>query len=204
MLTAFAKGLRLGLLLQLSVGPVFIFVLQTAIARGIGDALAAVLAVTLVDAGYIILALLGVGTWLNQKQQLQTGLRYLGALVLLLFALQTFSSIFTMTQLAATDKIAPLSDSFTAAALLTLSNPLTIIFWLGILSAQATQQQFTCMQLVYFCGGCLSATFVFLSCIALAADKCAFLLTPALQQFINIALGLMLIIFACKMLRHKS
>lgn len=67
MLTAFAKGLRLGLLLQLSVGPVFIFVLQTAIARGIGDALAAVLAVTLVDAGYIILAFLGVGTWLNQK-----------------------------------------------------------------------------------------------------------------------------------------
>lgn len=131
MLTAFAKGLRLGLLLQLSVGPIFLFVLQTAIARGIADALAAVLAVTLVDAGYIILALLGVGTWLNQKQQLQTGLRYLGALVLLLFALQTFSSIFTMTQLAATDKIAPLSDSFTAAALLTLSNPLTIIFWLG-------------------------------------------------------------------------
>lgn len=78
MLTAFAKGLRLGLLLQLSVGPIFLFVLQTAIARGIADALAAVLAVTLVDAGYIILALLGVGTWLNQKQQLQTGLLLFG------------------------------------------------------------------------------------------------------------------------------
>ena len=52
MLNSFIRGLRLGIILQLSIGPVCLFILQTAIARGITEALKAVLAVVLVDAFY--------------------------------------------------------------------------------------------------------------------------------------------------------
>ena len=61
MLNSFIRGLRLGIILQLSIGPVCLFILQTAIARGITEALKAVLAVVLVDAFYILLALYGLG-----------------------------------------------------------------------------------------------------------------------------------------------
>lgn len=65
MLNSFIRGLRLSIILQLSIGPVCLFILQTAIARGITEALKAVLAVVLVDAFYILLALYGLGTCLK-------------------------------------------------------------------------------------------------------------------------------------------
>lgn len=65
MLNSFIRGLRLAIILQLSIGPVCLFILQTAIARGITEALKAVLAVVLVDAFYILLALYGLGTCLK-------------------------------------------------------------------------------------------------------------------------------------------
>jgi threonine/homoserine/homoserine lactone efflux protein len=68
LLNTFLGGLRLGIILQLSVGPVFLFVLQTAITRGITSALLAVTAVTLIDACYILLALLGIRTTLCCKR----------------------------------------------------------------------------------------------------------------------------------------
>jgi len=39
LLNSFIRGLRLGIILQLSIGPVCLFILQTAIARGITEAL---------------------------------------------------------------------------------------------------------------------------------------------------------------------
>ena len=86
MLNSFIRGLRLGIILQLSIGPVCLFILQTAIARGITEALKAVLAVVLVDAFYILLALYGLGTCLKNYPGIQKKLRYCGAAVLLYFA----------------------------------------------------------------------------------------------------------------------
>lgn len=79
MLNSFIRGLRLGIILQLSIGPVCLFILQTAIARGITEALKAVLAVVLVDAFYILLALYGLGTCLKNYPGIQKKLRYCGA-----------------------------------------------------------------------------------------------------------------------------
>ncbi len=71
MLNSFIRGLRLGIILQLSIGPVCLFILQTAIARGINEALKAVLAVVLVVAFYILLALYGLGTCLKNYPGIQ-------------------------------------------------------------------------------------------------------------------------------------
>ena len=71
MLNSFIRGLRLGIILQLSIGPVCLFILHTAIARGITEALKAVLAVVLVDAFYILLALYGLGTCLKNYPGIQ-------------------------------------------------------------------------------------------------------------------------------------
>lgn len=97
MLNSFIRGLRLGIILQLSIGPVCLFILQTAIARGITEALKAVLAVVLVDAFYILLALYGLGTCLKNYPGIQKKLRYCGAAVLLYFAVTALADVFSST-----------------------------------------------------------------------------------------------------------
>ena len=200
MLNTFLGGLRLGIILQLSVGPVFLFVLQTAITRGITSALLAVTAVTLIDACYILLALLGIGTWLQNNPLLQKRLRYLSALILLFFALQTFFPAVKQPHVLSFNGNAALTNSFAAAAVLTLSNPLTIIFWLGILSAQLVKEQFTNLRLFIFCCGCISATFIVLSSTAFLCSKATLLLTPLLQQLLKTLISGFLMLMAYRTL----
>lgn len=125
MLNSFIRGLRLGIILQLSIGPVCLFILQTAIARGITEALKAVLAVVLVDAFYILLALYGLGTCLKNYPGIQKKLRYCGAAVLLYFAVTALADVFH-PQISTATIMLPQISSFYAAGLLTLSNPLLV------------------------------------------------------------------------------
>ncbi|MDD2994424.1 MAG: lysine transporter LysE, partial [Pygmaiobacter sp.] len=60
------KGLRFGLLLQLAVGPVCLFVFSSAARYGTAVALAAVLGVALVDAAEMALAAAGAGRLLQK------------------------------------------------------------------------------------------------------------------------------------------
>lgn len=201
-MNAFIRGLRLGLVLQLSVGPVCLFILQTAIARGITAALNAVLAVTLVDACYILLASLGLGTCLKNAPVLQKKLRYCGAAVLFHFSCTNLFDAL-QPQFAPATVLLPQFSSFYAAILLTLSNPLTIIFWLGLLSAQVSQYQLTSKQLLAFAGGCISATLLFLSLVAFLGGRSTILLSALLQQIIQICIGLLLLFFAYRLIKTK-
>ena len=82
----FWKGLRLGVGFQLAIGPVFVFILNTALVADWGPFMGAVLGVTLVDALYIGLASMGVNRFLEgtQRRRLLEGL---SALVLIAFGL---------------------------------------------------------------------------------------------------------------------
>lgn len=64
----FKNGLAIGLVLQLAVGPVFFFIINLVLQKSIFDGLAGVLAVTIVDYFYIILAIFGIGKLLENKK----------------------------------------------------------------------------------------------------------------------------------------
>ena len=78
------QGLRLGMLLQLAIGPLCLLVFETAAAQGFFAALLAVCAIALVDALYIALSLLGVAALL-QKARVRTAVKWAGCAVLVLF-----------------------------------------------------------------------------------------------------------------------
>lgn len=63
----FIRGLTTGLILQLAIGPVFIFVANTIFQKGVIEGILAVIAVTIVDYIYIVLAIFGVGKVLKKK-----------------------------------------------------------------------------------------------------------------------------------------
>lgn len=80
------EGLKFGLLLQFAVGPMCIMVFNTAKNSGFLLALTLVLAFTLVDAFYIVLASLGVSKLLEKDKARQI-FKIIGSLVLVLFGL---------------------------------------------------------------------------------------------------------------------
>lgn len=61
-------GFKFGLILQAAVGPVSIFIFQTAAASGLLSALGAVLGVTLADLVCVAAAIWGVGTLLDRSR----------------------------------------------------------------------------------------------------------------------------------------
>ncbi|WP_409228747.1 LysE family transporter, partial [Gudongella sp. SC589] len=62
------SGFRFGMILQLAIGPISLLVLQTAITRGLSQAMLGVLGVTLVDAVFVIAAILGLGAVINKNK----------------------------------------------------------------------------------------------------------------------------------------
>ena len=88
------RGFRFGTLLQLAVGPICLYVLQTAAGGGFFAAESAVLGVTLMDVLYITAAILGLGALINKSARASRMLRLFGAAVLVLFGLANVLSAF--------------------------------------------------------------------------------------------------------------
>jgi threonine/homoserine/homoserine lactone efflux protein len=193
----FLQGLGLGLILQISVGPVFAAVLHTGLTRGFGHAWAMVWGAVLVDAAYILLSVLGVSALL-QIEALRRVVGLLGALLLAYFGLRYLRA---PAQLAReSHRQGSRLGSFRYGVTLTLTNPLTILFWTGVLGAAMSAHSFDHSQgVVYFVIGCLTATLLFLTGVALAGHFLERLLNEALAVWLNRAVGLFLLAFAVKM-----
>ena len=193
----FVQGLGFGLILQISVGPVCIAVLHKGIAQGFRHAFAMAWGAALVDALYILLSLAGVSVlWPIESARVGIGLG--GALLLLIFGLRYLLAP-AGTARAQHRGESPLK-SFAYGVVLTLTNPLTILFWAGVLGAMMSTRTFDqAGGMVYFAAGCVTATLLFLTAVALAGHFLERLLNDRLALWLNRAVGLFLIGFAVKL-----
>ena len=185
------------MVLQLSVGPVCLSVLQTGIAHSFAPAFMMTLGVVLADAAYVILALLGVSS-LMQVPTLRIGIGLAGAMLLLYFgARNLLSSVAKPTgTTVARGGRSRLRDGF----LLTLSNPLTILFWAGVFGGLIASRPFASHLAAYVFGaGCVAATLVFLTVVAAVGRFIARLVQPRVIIWLNRITGLFLIGFAIKL-----
>ena len=191
------QGLGFGLILQISVGPVCIAVLHKGIDQGFRHAFAMSWGAALVDALYISLSVVGVSALLQfQSARIIIGLG--GALLLLLFGLRYLRAP------AENNRIRQRSESplrsLAYGVVLTLTNPLTILFWAGVLGAMMSTHTFGGpWGVFYFAAGCVTATLLFLTAVALAGHFLEPLLTPRRSLWLNRAVGLFLIGFALKL-----
>jgi threonine/homoserine/homoserine lactone efflux protein len=196
-LSQFWQGLLFGMVLQLSVGPVCISVLQTGIARSFRPAFLMTIGVVLADSAYVILALLGI-SGLMQVPALRIGIGLAGAALLLYFgAKNLFSTEAKLTKTASGD-----GDwgSLRYGFLLTLSNPLTILFWAGVFGGLIASTTFASPLAVYVFGlGCVAATLVFLTTVAAVGKFIGGFVRPGVILWLNRAIGLFLVGFAIKL-----
>jgi threonine/homoserine/homoserine lactone efflux protein len=194
----FWQGLGFGLILQISVGPVCIAVLHQGVSQGFRQAWAMAWGAAFVDALYIVLSVLGVSALL-QIGPARVAIGLAGAGLLVYFGLRYLSAPAQMVRVEASD--ASLGRSFAYGVGLTLTNPLTILFWVGVLGAMMSSHSFDQPGgVVLFAAGCVAATVLFLTSVALAGHLLERVLDDRLALWLNRAVGLFLIGFAVKLM----
>ena len=198
------KGFRFGMLLQLAVGPVCIFIFQMASLRGFQAAATGVLGVSIIDGLYILAAILGIASIIEGKNT-KIILKIFGAVVLFIFGMSTVLSVFNISFLPSLSiqNISNSNSVFFHAIILTVSNPLTIIFWAGVFSTKIAEENLKRRDIYVFGFGTLLSTIFFLSLIALAGSFTKTFFPSYVIQILNLIVGFLLIYFSIRMVIKK-
>lgn len=191
MLGFFGQGLALGLLLAIQVGPISLLCLDRALKGGFRRGFAVALGASLADTAYALIALFSLaalGAWVRiVALPVQIGG---GALLLWLGwgAWQSRGRIRAAANIIAEPGF--LGDVLTVMAL-TLSNPLTILYFGGLFSSLGGMEAGLADRLA-LAGGLVSSTFGSLLALVLAAGWLRPRLSPARLARLNAiaALGL--------------
>lgn len=189
----FIRGLLTGMLLQLAIGPVFIFIVNISMQSGLRSGIAAAAAVTLADYIYIALAILGIGKLIVVEGR-KRFLTFISSLVLIIFGLMMirrgFVSVFT--NIPATGYEYSAGRGFIDAFILTISSPLTIVFWSGVFTAKGEEYSLSSRGLVLFGISAGLATPVFLGSAVLFFSMTRMLVPPAAISILNLLVGVLL------------
>lgn len=194
---AFLNGLITGLVFQLAVGPAFFFIVNTALQKTTLDSVFAAVGVTAADYVFIILGVLGVGKLLQNKKS-KKAFGYLGAIVLMLFGIFIVQSTDPTAVQTENLETSNLLSSFIAAFLLTISSPLTIVFWSGLFTSKVIELGYTKKELFMFGLSCGLATFIFLGLSGLILSLTKTAVPVELIMILNYIVGAILILYGLK------
>lgn len=199
------QGVRFGMLLQLAVGPVCLLVLSTAGTLGFWPAIPLVAAVTLVDAFYVSLALLGA-TAAVSKPGAQRWLAIVGGLVLVVFGMDMAMNALGKPLIPSFSlfSVAEETNRFVQGLVITLSNPLTLLFWGGMFTAKSMENHWKRTQLWLFAAGCVLSTTLFLAGIAAFSGVFAGRVPSVVIQVLNVGVGAALIFFGVRLWLKKA
>ncbi len=199
-------GFKFGMLLQLAIGPVCIFVFQTSVTSGFIGAEMAAAGAALVDGIEIALAVSGVSIILTRSRKALYYSKFFGIAILALFGLNMIISGLHISTLLPDYHITLNGGEnyFIQAVLLTVSNPLTLVFWTGVFSVQLAKQHIEGISAVLFGCGCVLSTVFFLTVIAAVGNWAQYLFTGAVMDVLNIAVGLIMMYFSGKLYFKKS
>jgi threonine/homoserine/homoserine lactone efflux protein len=199
-----AKGFLFGMMLQLAVGPVCLYVFRVSAESGVLGGFAAVAAVCIVDAVYIICAILGVTGW-STRRTFRGLFRYIGPMILIVFALDIIASIAGVSFIPHPNFMSAsrVSGPFLSAFVLTASNPLTILFWAGVFSDRIVRVKNSSRQVILFSAGCVLATLVFMGIVALAGSCAGVFLPEIVLKIMSVVVACALLFFAIRMISRK-
>lgn len=210
------NGFLFGMLLQLSVGPVCLAVLQRSVTFGFRYSWWMIMGVALVDAAYMAGAIGGLALLL-QIPLVKQITAIVGAVILVWFgvgsmrAKVTRMEVMHVAELEGDNAVLTVKrngisakrarDSFMYGVVMTMTNPLTILFWAGVFGSLMSSPSMTEQEnLVGFAVGCVLSTLLFLTAISALGAYAAKVLQPVWMKRVNRVVGLFLIGFALVLL----
>lgn len=191
----FKNWLITWLLLQLAIGPVFFFIINLTLQRTILDWLVAVTAVTIVDYFYITLAVLGIGKLL-QKKKFKKIFWIISSIVLITFGIIIIKNILgwavsTIIDINSTN----LLTSFTSVFLLTISSPMTIVWYTSLFTAKAVEYNYAKRELIIFGLSVGLATLIFMGTSVILFSLIKGTIPITITQILNWIVWWILIIY---------
>ena len=197
-----SKGFRFGMLLQFAVGPICLFIFQTSVSSGLFIALLGVLGVTVVDGVFILAAILGMGTLLGKSENTKKAIKLFGGFILILFGLSTSLSVMGVNFIPGLNLtgVQTVDNVFMKTLLLTLSNPLTILFWAGVFSSKMIEENMEKLHMYQFGLGAILSTILFLSFVSVVGNYLNVFIEGSFMNMLNVIVGIILIGFGVRSL----
>lgn len=191
----YLAGFTLGLMLQLSVGPVFFTVLHLSIKRGFTEGIKMTCAVALVDAFYICLSFTSISVLLRMPD-IKMMISFFAMIVPIYFGVTFIKNARNKSNKA----VAFEGNSFSYGIKITLMNPLTIVFWSGTFGSLISANKLAGFaSAMIYASGCVTATLFFLGLTSLSGKYLTWLVKANKLRYIDYAIGSSLIVFGVKM-----
>ena len=196
---AYFKGMLLGLVLVISLGPIFFFLIQTSIEKGFLAGLSVACGTLVSDAIYITISLFSITAIINNVH-FKVALGVIGGGILILFGIFSF---FKKTVIKDMHIELP-KVNYTSIAikgfLINTLNPFVFIFWLGASGVVTSQDHYTSIHYFLFFAGTLSTVFSTDILKAYLSHRIKHFIDPKHITMVNRVAGVAMIIFGVKLL----
>jgi threonine/homoserine/homoserine lactone efflux protein len=196
------NGIVSGIVLAFLIGPVFFTLLQTSIERGFWSGVFVAIGISMSDALYIFVSYLGLIQFL-QAERFRHYLAYGGGIVLIAFGVYYLFiksrklTSFNPTQVQTRNRFRLIAKGFIINGL----SPMVLFFWIATVGVATTQLGYdTNKEAAIFFASIVGTVFTTDLIKAKLADKLRLLITPTVIKLMNIILGIVLIIFAGKLI----
>ncbi|HPH46143.1 MAG TPA: LysE family transporter [Chryseolinea sp.] len=196
------KGIVSGIVLAFLIGPVFFTLIQTSIERGFWSGVFVAIGISLSDALYIFVSYLGLIQFL-QDERFEHYLAYGGGVVLLSFGLYYLFiksrklTNYNPEHVKTRNRLRLIAKGFVINGL----SPMVLFFWIATVAMATTELGYdTNKEAAIFFASIVGTVFTTDLIKAKLADKLRLLLTPRVIKVMNIILGLVLVIFAGRLI----
>lgn len=188
LLACYFQGAALGLLLAIQVGPISLLCLRQSLAHGLGAGVAVGLGATLADFLYASVAALGLGGLGLALASWTPSLQVAGGGLLMLYGYRGWRA---RRQPSVAADLRAGRRAFAASFVLTLTNPLTILFFASVLAGLGVAGQGPAAGLAVAIG-LATTTLLWMALLALLADRFGRWLSPERRVAVNGASSLVL------------
>lgn len=204
------KGIVIGLILSIMLGPAFFVLLETSIRKGVKSALAFDAGVLLSDIVYIIIAYV----FLKEVSQLADGdnnslIKAVGGALFVGFGFYTFRKKINETKLGLLETKELYSRDywmlFVKGVILNLANPLVVFYWFSVMTAgkPETPDEYAGWHMMLYLGVILITFFSIDVLKIIGAKKLRPFITTAVLRSLNRITGSVLIGFGVVLIIHS-
>ena len=192
------KSFLIGAAGACAVGPAFMLVVHRAVTKGVAHGIASAIATATVEGAYFTLALAGTLKFASNNPQLVQIFELVGGSLLLVMGANAFIAGSRMSEVNVASG-GGLLWSGLSAAIITLSNPLAVLFYAGVSAKLFSENIIEAFNFRHFVFGGLSVaagSFFTLSLVSFIASRAGNFLSTKFQRVVAIATGITFLIIA--------
>jgi threonine/homoserine/homoserine lactone efflux protein len=203
MIHSLLEGISMGFLLSALIGPVFFTLIQSSLAHGFRYAAVLALGIFASDSMYVAVTYFGV-KFLADATYFELALGYVGGLILIGFGTSSLLKKEVSRpnsgglELPRVRKKSAFLKGFSINGI----NPFVLLFWISIASIVHLKDSFGASDVWLYYSGVLGTVLCIDLLKAFVAKQLSHLVTPRMMQWLNKAVGLVMIGFGIRMLLY--